>query len=352
MAKDLCRQEFGLEGEFYVEAVVVYRVHFPYGCRQFSESTRVGFLERLKAAYYGAVLSLPETSPRLSRFFPGYWRPTFRKPYEHGHAPHRDYWFGYALDGINLWWAIEEVRDENGMVLFPGTARKTLSYRQRGAPYIAAGQPLPRPRYTPLSAGEFLAMSTNELHGTRLNESDSTRIVVSIRVSSEKPKFFRLVANQDYLRLGLFHPASSLDRGDFDTLWNPAEDRAHDMWGEPRESGGPVLSARTVRVDKVWPSQERIGLFDSQLLRDGGRVIVELKNRELVVFLTSRGPAGVALQCPHEGYKIADGFCDGESVHCPGHGVKFSLETGRSLCGLSLSTYRCTESDGMVFLEP
>lgn len=350
--KDFCRRMFSLEGNFYIEAILVYRIHFPYGCAEVSSPAKPGLGGLLKAAYYIPVLKLPNRFPRIASWFPGYHWPTFKKPYEDGHAPHRDYWFGYALDAINLWWGIEKVTEENGMMLFPETFGKKLRYRTQGEPYIAEGERMTKPRYTPLKAGEVLALNTNELHATRLNESPFTRVVVSVRVSPEKPKFYSMPDNTAHVSERVYHETVDLDRGNFVRLWNPAKDPRHQMWAEPVETKSPSSAPPVVKINESWPLSKRVSLFDSKVLEEKGRVLVQLINRELVVFSTPKGPMALSSKCPHEGYPLADGFLEEGMLVCPGHGMKLSLANGRASCGLQTKCCVCTQSDGVVFLEP
>lgn len=338
--KTVCRAELGLGEEFYLESVVVYRVHFPYGEAGPRGRARRRAVDRLRSAWYRVALAFPS-------LFPGYPHPTFRKPYEDGHPPHRDYWFGYALDALNLWWAMEDVSDDSGMVLFPETTGRKQEWRRQGSPYLAPGQRLTAPRSTPLRAGEILAFTTNDLHGTWLNESPNTRIVVSVRVSPEKPKFYQPTAGPIFR--GLFHPASRLDREDFRTLWNSRHD-GYELWAEPQEAPWSAPACRRVAIDLDWPGR-RFRLFPKQMLGTDDRVTVKFRDREIVVFRTAKGPVALSARCPHEGYRLEDGYNDGVSVRCPGHAVKFRFQDGTSACNLTVKTYACTESDDGVYLE-
>jgi len=193
----------------------------------------------------------------------------------------------------------------------------------------------------------MLVFTTNDLHGTRLNESPNTRVVVSVRVSPEKPRFYRHTAGTMFR--GLFHPASRLDRDDFRALWDARKDR-YDLWAEPQETASSAPACRRVEIDHDWPAR-RFRLFPKQMLGTDDRVAVKFRNREIVVFRSAKGPVTLSALCPHEGYRLEDGYSDGLSVRCPGHAVEFSFKDGTSACNLAVKTYACTESDDGIYLE-
>ncbi len=148
---------------------------------------------------------------------------------------------------------------------------------------------------------------------------------------------------------GLFHAASALDREDFRTLWDPRDD-GYELWAEPRGTPWPAPEGNMVQVESGG-ADRGIRLFPGKMLETSDRVVVKLRDRDLVVFRTARWPVALPARCPHEGYRLEDGYSDGESIRCPGHGVMFRFRDGASGCGLALRTYACAERDGAVYLE-
>ncbi len=50
------------------------------------------------------------------------------------------------------------------------------------------------------------------------------------------------------------------------------------------------------------------------MLGTNDRVAVKFRNREIVVFRSAKGPVALSALCPHEGYRLEDGYSDGLSV--------------------------------------
>jgi nitrite reductase (NADH) small subunit len=58
-------------------------------------------------------------------------------------------------------------------------------------------------------------------------------------------------------------------------------------------------------------------------------------------------------RCPHKQGPLAEGIAGGDKVICPLHSHKFNLETGEgSEKGECVKTYRVTEANGEILLEP
>jgi nitrite reductase/ring-hydroxylating ferredoxin subunit len=81
---------------------------------------------------------------------------------------------------------------------------------------------------------------------------------------------------------------------------------------------------------------------------EGGRKLVEVRGRQVVVFNVGGSYYALLDRCPHQGGSLACGKLSGliessgpgdyrstragEFIRCPWHGWAFDLKTGRSLC--------------------
>ena len=55
--------------------------------------------------------------------------------------------------------------------------------------------------------------------------------------------------------------------------------------------------------------------------------------------------------CPHEGYRLDEGYHDGGTVVCPGHGLEFDTRTGQcALPRYRLATFKVHETAGTIFV--
>jgi nitrite reductase (NADH) small subunit len=88
-------------------------------------------------------------------------------------------------------------------------------------------------------------------------------------------------------------------------------------------------------------------------LREGRAV--KIGNREIAIFNLGDRFLAVENRCPHKGGPLADGIVSGNTVVCPLHAWKMSLETGQGVNGPSASscveTFRTRVEGGVVQLE-
>jgi nitrite reductase/ring-hydroxylating ferredoxin subunit len=83
-------------------------------------------------------------------------------------------------------------------------------------------------------------------------------------------------------------------------------------------------------------------------IRPGGRKLVEVKGRKLVIFNLSGDFFAVSDRCPHQGGPLSEGklsgfvsstepgqYCysrKGEVIRCPWHSWEYDIRTGKSWC--------------------
>lgn len=87
-------------------------------------------------------------------------------------------------------------------------------------------------------------------------------------------------------------------------------------------------------------------------LREGRSV--RLGDDEIAIFNLGDRYVAVDNSCPHRGGPLCDGIVSGDTVVCPLHGWKISLETGAVLkpdvC-VRVGTYPVTVEDGIVRVQ-
>lgn len=324
----------GLEGEFFVDDYAILRVNLPYEVTlRAAETAENPGIGRVDPAVRGRASSV---SKRDERYDPkAYHKNT--PPASWAHGPHKDTWTGHSRRGINIWWAIGDVVEENSMMFYPATFGKAYESDPKSL-YIAPGYPLPEPRKMALHAGEALVFNPELLHGTHLNTSGLTRVALSARLNPERPRFD---PGCFYAR-EFWHSSRDLQEGRFDAIVQFARD-------ENLESA-PVSDIPVDRVSHPtldaspapggWESIDR-GQLDASVARHH----VRLTNGRTVLLLRAGGRwAAVQSMCPHLDVDLADGFGDGTRVFCPAHGVAFRLEDGTSSSPLlTLATYEVEE---------
>lgn len=73
---------------------------------------------------------------------------------------------------------------------------------------------------------------------------------------------------------------------------------------------------RIARLDEIRPGFRRV-------VRAGREEVLALEHQGEVRLVSNR--------CPHQGFPLAQGAINGESLICPRHGFRFNLRDGRCL---------------------
>lgn len=98
----------------------------------------------------------------------------------------------------------------------------------------------------------------------------------------------------------------------------------------------------------------RIAAGSAHDLPPGGRKLVFVPGREaVVVFHVDDRYYAIDNQCPHAGASLASGACEGHTLACPAHGLRFDLRTGRCTAspGLRIPAYSVVEEAGQLWLS-
>jgi nitrite reductase/ring-hydroxylating ferredoxin subunit len=248
---------------------------------------------------------------------------------------------------VNLWWSIDGVNEDNTVILYPELFGQELPFDPKNM-YIAPGVQLTKPRkITPLP-GELLVFNPETLHGTQVNISDSTRIVVSTRLNPETPRFD---VNAPF-HFEHWYSSKDLERKRFSKLsvfskkQYPGRPRVVELKETIKETPRPAS------VPKALSHDEPIPICDSSALIFGDRMAVDLGNTKLMLYRDADGVHAFSRICPHLGMDLADGCQEGDQAFCPGHGIQFSLQDGSSRCeAFRLRQYRVTEKDGKIYVQ-
>lgn len=262
----VAREVLGIEDEFYVDDYTILRVNLPFevalNAPKEAENPGIGRVaESTKAAARAAKVIDPVYDPR------GYHQD--QPPASWAHGPHLDTWTGHSRDGVNLWWAISDVPEENAMFFYPELFGRKLISDPRSL-YLAAGQQLPAPTRMPLAPGEMLVFNPEVLHGTHLNVSGRTRIAVSTRINPRAPTFDPAC----FYAREFWHRGTAIEGGVTDDVVRLARDE-HLGPALPPAEGPPLPTGEPVTVRTELSAQNWTSICDEDNVEPGGALIIE-----------------------------------------------------------------------------
>ncbi|HEY9612550.1 Rieske 2Fe-2S domain-containing protein [Allocoleopsis sp.] len=357
MAYSFCKNDLRLSTEFFlapdtfvvkicypfevaIKSKVSYAQYVDYKNQQLAESQPFklkNFLKKIKSKTKKIIKKTRSSVSYHDRY-----------PYAaNTYGPHLDSWYGAPLDGVNLWWSITSVREDNSVILYPETFGRYIQHKPEFG-YIPPGSTLPKPHKVEIPDGSILVFNSDLLHGSHLNISNVTRIAIAPRISLQKPKFNPEASDREL------------------SGWYSSEDIAKGVYGKlikfPRKDNGGILyeGRQKPYVEKRLSmtlnykifAGRPIALCPSDTLSVGEKMLVNFQNESIVIFRIFKELRAVSAFCPHLNINLIDGFHDEQHIHCPGHGVAFSLADGSSKCSLlKLQVYTVYDRDNKIFIE-
>ncbi|MBX3066952.1 MAG: Rieske 2Fe-2S domain-containing protein [Anaerolineae bacterium] len=322
----------GLDREFFVDDYTILRINYPY---------EVGLKASDKAENPGIGRTDPQTKKmanstqkRDERYDPkSYHKHT--PPASWAHGPHKDTWTGHSRHGINLWWAMNDVVEENSMIFYPATFGKAYQADPRSL-YLAAGYRLPKPNKMALHAGELLIFNPELLHATHLNTSGLTRMALSSRINPTEPKFDPAC----FYAREFWHSSEDIKQGKMEVIRQfKREENFEDPSIHHAETPVACVDYTAIPTAAASDGWESLSLETLDLTLD--RQLIELSSgKQVILFRDGESWAAVQSTCPHLDTDLMDGYCGAGKVYCPAHGVVYNLASGQSASPLlRLQTY-------------
>ena len=339
----IARKLLGITGEFFVDDYTILRINFPYVAAlkapMQAENPGIGRVdEQTRQASKAAKVVDPVYNPRAYH--------NNEPPPAWAHGPHMDTWTGHSRDGVNLWWAVDDVPEEASMIFYPETFGRPFAPDPRSL-YLMPGFPLPKPEKMALHAGEMLVFNPEMLHGTHLNTTNRTRLALSTRINPRRPKF---AASCFYAR-EFWHSSTNLENGRYDQVLRLTRTDNLEESPPPTSAATP-LPYDTLEVDLSKSVDQWVAVCAGERLAVGAKLLVQVGVEQVILMRGARGLHATHHRCPHLDVSLMDGYHDDEAVYCPAHGVAFSLQSGCSSCDLlKLKTYGVREENGFIWLH-
>lgn len=356
------RETIGLADPFYIDMLIVMRVHYPHLIARSGGATiepETDWAERIRlitAGLRNPTLFTNQINRRIrKRAKMKEHAITYSAKATHGdlptlaraHAAHIDTWYGHSFDGFNVWLSIDGVNKDNTVILYPELWGHKVDYDPVSM-YLAAGINLPKPTKVELRPGQLLLFNPETLHGTQVNISEETRVALTLRVNPKTPRF------NDDAPFNPEHWFSSVDlaKREFGKIHVFPADKHQ---GAPSVAQVPVPPdphTKRVTLAEAVPASGEVVIGSADLLGPGDKLGVDAPNLKLVVVRSADGLRAYDRRCPHRGIDIIDGAHDGDQIFCPGHGIAFALTNGKSSCAaFHLRGFEVFERGGMLVLR-
>ena len=345
----LWKNNLNFKDEFFVNDIVVLRIHFPFPV---AIKSSLSFKEYITHMYPKSVKSELLTTNQKKVSKASYPKNQFeyhskypRAAYAHG--PHIDSWLGAAY-GVNCWWSIAGTTEDNCLVVYPETFDYELEHIDN-VPYLAPGIALSKPHKVAPTDGSVLIFNGELLHGTQLNISNKTRVVVSIRVSPHKL---------------MYRPDSVISK--CNTSWYFSKDiyrgksgnfkfkawRDYSVVSYGQKLPVTTKSPKSLTFKTKLSENRPLTLCPSGFIDMNERATFNFEDECIIVIRDKNDIYAFSSLCPHLGVNLVDGFYENSHIYCPGHGVEFNLKSGSSKCDLlRLKTYEIIEHNNLIMLK-
>jgi nitrite reductase/ring-hydroxylating ferredoxin subunit len=297
-AYHVCANRLGFESGFYVDKEIYVRINYPFD-------------EAIK----GTSSKTTHPSHRLTRYNRGRPKQTW------GHGPHKDSWYGHSHSALNFWFSIAGTNIASTMNLFPDHAYRATGF-DADSMYASYSEKLTNSVPLALSPCENFIFDPELLHSTRINTSDETRIVLTIRVSEDEPYFSNSIEHDIYDE---WVASSSIEDGSL-----KSEKVGQLVEIEDYPSSDSAVDHIVIRINEsrsVEASELNRDDFD---VDDGVVFEVNFLDGACLAVWDKGQLFRFSKYCPHVGAPLVGGLYDSENamIKCPAHGAEFCVKSG------------------------
>ena len=263
------------------------------------------------------------------------------------HGPHQDSWYHHPWNTINVWAAVGPVSEKNGLAFFPRAWKQNPAFDEDGVMKSSNDN---GPSFgTKLEEGDALIFCADQVHSSVLNQTDKTRLIISMRMCLDRPQFPNLSV-YDYRRIR-FQSGETM---------RPMVQRVASL---------RFLKSRLKGVDSIVrpspPEKSEVSTKKVDSVREGDGGKISFVSKELLDNEISRLTDKICVAriegevkafnryCPHEAADLSTGSIQEGEIVCPWHHLKIDSTTGESTCkGLgNLKMYPSNTSGDHVEVE-
>ena len=323
-----------IKKKFYIDKNINYRVHFPFQIAKKSRISRSVYrllnLNNYKNPEYEIKNSIKNSGnyklDENDKSKINYFGKVPQSCYVH--SPHRDTWFGHTFGAINLWCSVAGVTKRTGLLLYPEVNNYHLNHSINPS-YVEDGYNLGKIKISSLNDGDLIAFNSEILHGTRLNNSDDTRIVISGRINPEKPKFYKDTMAAEYPH---WFRSDDILENNFNKTFTFY--RKNNLADSKKEKLLKKEDLPYIKIEEKLLPNKKFQFNYSKNIKNQKIFKLRFKNRDLTVVKKNNKFFVFNSLCPHLKYDLSFGHLKNVTITCPGHGLKFDISKGSSECKL------------------
>ena len=349
----IAREVLGVKTSFFIDTTLNFRFHYPFQL-EYKSKLRRDVYRCLKLENYYEADDEFKTALVESKNYRRDKSDITKVEYfgnvpasVYHHSPHRDTWFSHSTRGLNLWWAITDVDDKNGLVLYPDVSKYDLKHHKRPA-YVLDRYRLGAPVMPRVKPGELLIFDPEILHSSRINTSTTTRIVFSGRINLRKPKFY---AKAYDLKEPYWIKSQDLKKNRLDNVQLfPSRDNLSTETKQKilKEHKPEVIRIHTkLKKNKSYKVRKIENRYIERFVNQ-----IEFEDAKLAFLKEGTKLYAFSALCPHFKFNLTNGYLFENNITCQGHGLMFNIRTGKSTCGaFKIETYKIVKKDKYYWLE-
>ena len=340
------------KNNFLIDKTLNFRIHYPFSSEQKSKLSREIFRCLNLNNYLNAKEEFAKAKSNSKNYIFDNSDKTKIKYFGNNktscylHSGHRDTWFAHSTEGLNFWWGITEVTEQNGMMLFREVTNYDLEHERRPA-YVKDCYNLGKFEVPELKSGNLLIFDAEILHATRLNTSDKTRIVFSGRVNLTKPKFY----NHSYDEKEPFwFKSQDIEKKIFSNELIFKREKKN--FTNKKLKSLKKVSIKKIKINSKFSPNNFYKLKKKFPKEKDFKCIIIFKNVNIAFVKNNSGIYAFNSLCPHLSFNLIHSDIRNDSVKCQGHGLEFNIKKGKSSCNkFKIKTYKILTKNNYYYLK-
>lgn len=151
------------------------------------------------------------------------------------HGQHKDSWRYHPKNTINVWIALSEANDKNGLAILPHSEDYNPRFNAKIQEIATGVKTYPSQQWvTDMQPGDGIIFGAELLHGSIINTSSKTRVCLSMRCTPSEPEFHKRVTYNyikvedgkfDNLSKGKLNASGEFEPICRDSLFEPSEQK-------------------------------------------------------------------------------------------------------------------------------